>query len=483
MSNPWEEVKTMTSRNFTLTDQIEFASFSHDFNPIHVDPIASRRLIYGQPVVHGVNAMLWALATFASDHSGPVKILSLTCSFRKPLLLHEEVSVDIDSSSGCDTTIRLLQGGQVAVKISLSHISCEADQLEGFQGIETYESPFGVQPDLVAEEALADLAGEFSIAFNTDKAVDLYGPQLITIFGGQAIAEMTALTKVVGMHAPGLNSIFTEIKLKPAITIRQACRIHYKTQRYHKSFHCVVIACNSRTFDSVLKAFYRPPATLQPSYSCLKTSVLESEFELQRALVIGGSRGLGEVTAKYLAAGGAQVLLTYSRGVDDADAIVQDILLHGGIAQSVLFDLTTPDKEFPAIMKDFAPTDIYYFATPFIFSGQKEVFEESRLKQFIDFYVLGFHRIVNHFSKRNANRYFCPSTVALSESPAALGEYCVAKAAMEAYCEWVVKSKPYIKIAHPRLPRLGTDQTASIALVGNGDTALMLKLLRDFQRC
>jgi NADP-dependent 3-hydroxy acid dehydrogenase YdfG len=472
----------MINRRFTLADQIEFASFSHDFNPIHVDPIASRRLIYGQPVVHGVNAMLWALATFASDHSGPVKVQDLTCSFTKPLLLHEEISVDIDSSAGCDTTIRLRQGGQVAVKISLAHIPCEAGQLEEFQGIKTCGSPFGTQPDLVAEEALAELVGEFSIAFNIDKAVDLYGPRLITVFGGQAIAEMTALTKVVGMHAPGLNSLFTEIKLKPATAVRQACHIHYKTQEYDKRFHQLVIACNSRTFDSMLKTFYRPPATSQPGYSAIKKSVSDAEFELQRALVIGGSRGLGEVTAKYLAAGGAQVLLTYSRGVADADAIVQDISLHGGIVQSALFDLTTPDEEVPAIMNDFAPTDIYYFATPFIFSGQKGVFAESRLKQFMDFYVLGFHRIVNHFSKRGANRYFCPSSVALAERPAAMGEYCVAKAAMEAYCEWVVKNKPHIKIAHPRLPRLATDQTASIAVADNGDTALMLELLRDFHR-
>jgi hypothetical protein len=61
-----------------------------------------------------------------------------------------------------------------------------------------------------------------------------------------------------------------------------------------------------------------------------------------------------------------------------------------------------------------------------------------------------------------------------------MGEYCVAKAAMEAYCEWVVKNRPNIKIAHPRFPRLATDQTASIATTDNADTALMLKLLREF---
>jgi acyl dehydratase len=43
----------MSRRRFGLADQMKFASFSSDFNPIYIDPVASRRLIYGQPVVPG----------------------------------------------------------------------------------------------------------------------------------------------------------------------------------------------------------------------------------------------------------------------------------------------------------------------------------------------------------------------------------------------------------------------------------------------
>ena len=470
----------MISRRFTLADQIKFANFSGDFNPIHVDIVASRRLIYGQPVVHGVNAMLWALACFASGHQRPITVQSLTCSFTKPLLLNEDVTVDIDASVICKTIIRLRQGVQVVTKINLAYTLCEAGQLEEFQGAVTNDSSFGTQPDLVTEEDLPRLTGEFCMAFNTEKAIDLYGPQLLAVFGSQSVAEMTALTKVVGMHAPGLNSLFTEIKLKPARAVHQACQLRYKTQEYDQRFHQLVVSCNSKTFDSTLKAFYRPPAISQAAYSVLKQAVSDTEFASQRALVIGGSRGLGEATAKYLAAGGAQVLLTYSRGVGDANAIVEDISSHGGIAKTVLFDLTSPNQEVLAVMDSFEPTEIYYFATPFIFSGKKGIFAENRLKQFMDFYLLGFHRIIDHFSKCGVNRYFCPSSIALDENPAAMGEYCVAKAAMEAYCEWVVKNRPSIKIAYPRLPRLATDQTASIATTDNADTALMLNLLREF---
>lgn len=470
----------MISRCFELADQIAFARFSHDFNPIHVDPIASRRLIYGQPVVHGVNAMLWALAAFAEGVVGPIRVQSLTCSFTKPVLLDEVVVAVVDTTAASKAIIRLRQGGLVVAKIVVSYVPRDAGTLETFQGERLADPPFREQPDLVAEKALVELAGGFAMVFDEELATTLYGPRLLATFGSQAIAEMTALTKVVGMHAPGLNSLFTEIQLKPATVDRQPNWVQYKTHEYDQRFRQLVVSCRSRTFDALLKAFYRPPAVSQSSYSVLKRGVAQTEFASQRALIIGGSRGLGEVTAKYLAAGGAQVLLTYSRGASDAQAIVQDISVHGGIARSSPFDVTSFNADALATLDEFAPTEIYYFATPFIFSGQKDLFAEGRLKQFMDFYLLGFQQIVDHFSQRGAKRYFCPSSVALDELPATMGEYCVAKAAAEAYCAWVVKNKPEIRIAHPRLPRLSTDQTASIAAADNGDTALMLELLRDF---
>jgi hypothetical protein len=149
----------MISRRFTLADQIKFVNFSGDLNPIHVDLVASRRLIYGQPVVHGVNAMLWALACFASGHQRPITVQSLTCSFTKPLLLNEDVTVDIDASVICKTIIRLRQGVLVFTKINLAYTLCEAGQLEEFQGAVTSDSPFSTQPDMVIEEALPGLAG------------------------------------------------------------------------------------------------------------------------------------------------------------------------------------------------------------------------------------------------------------------------------------------------------------------------------------
>ena len=61
------------------------------------------------------------------------------------------------------------------------------------------------------------------------------------------------------------------------------------------------------------------------------------------ALVTGASRGIGRSSALALAKAGAQVLVHYSRGADEAKAVVQAIREAGGRAEAVSADLAAPD--------------------------------------------------------------------------------------------------------------------------------------------
>ena len=51
-------MEAVLSKIFQMTDQKEFSIFSGDFNPMHIDEVASRRFLYGKPVVHGINIVL-----------------------------------------------------------------------------------------------------------------------------------------------------------------------------------------------------------------------------------------------------------------------------------------------------------------------------------------------------------------------------------------------------------------------------------------
>src|ERR1700748_569003 len=61
------------------------------------------------------------------------------------------------------------------------------------------------------------------------------------------------------------------------------------------------------------------------------------------ALVTGASRGIGRASALALAKAGAQVLVHYGRGAQEAAAVVAGIRAAGGRAEATSADLTAPD--------------------------------------------------------------------------------------------------------------------------------------------
>jgi NAD(P)-dependent dehydrogenase (short-subunit alcohol dehydrogenase family) len=66
-------------------------------------------------------------------------------------------------------------------------------------------------------------------------------------------------------------------------------------------------------------------------------------FSGKTALVTGASRGMGRASALALAAAGAQVLVHYGRGANEAEAVVAEIRKTGGRADAIAADLAAAD--------------------------------------------------------------------------------------------------------------------------------------------
>src|SRR5882672_775457 len=71
----------------------------------------------------------------------------------------------------------------------------------------------------------------------------------------------------------------------------------------------------------------------------------------QVAVVTGGSRGIGAAITKRLAADGASVAFTYSKGADAASAVVKEIEGGGGKAIAIQADAADADAVRNAVEK------------------------------------------------------------------------------------------------------------------------------------
>jgi 3-oxoacyl-[acyl-carrier protein] reductase len=81
---------------------------------------------------------------------------------------------------------------------------------------------------------------------------------------------------------------------------------------------------------------------------------MPKKLEGKIALITGGSRGIGAAIAKRLAADGANVAITYTKGADAAASVVKEIERAGRKAIAIQADAADADAVKAAVEKTFA---------------------------------------------------------------------------------------------------------------------------------
>jgi hypothetical protein len=465
-------------------DIARFAALSGDFNPLHVDAIAARRLLFGSTVPYGVHVLLAALAAQFTGESAPLSLASLRVNFAAPAMPEAALIVETERSMIGESLITVRHEGKLLQSITAIFVAALPDLGDTIPD----QAHTPSRPRELALNEAADWIGAVPLA--VDRA--LLGALFPSLAGrlpiGQ-IAVLLAATRIVGMECPGLHSIFGGLELvftegppaAPAI-------LEFRIERVEPRMSLVRLAVEGGGSAGRLTAFFRPPPVVQSSAAEIALRLVRGEFAGRRPLIIGGSRGIGEIVAKLLAMGGAETWITYARGTTDAAAVAADIRAAGGQCDSFQFDVTDPPSVLAAGRppRDWWPSHLYYFATPSIQLTRGGAWDRALFGKYCAYYLDGMVASLTALEKLFARdgaplALFYPSTVFLDQPQHGAAEYSAAKAAGEALCQALGASRPWLHVRCARLPRLKTDQTNSLQRGAEaGDpVALLLGILRE----
>ena len=460
----------------------KFAYACGDFNPLHLDPVKARRYQFGSTLIHGINGTLRSLEKFFEDQPTPVRLSSLNVLFSKPVKQGAEITIFADRLNDSSARIEVYSEEKKVQTIDLCYSPATPhDCVIQAITIEHGSEPHPKEIDIADADSLK---ASVPLVWNPTLFNELF-PHLATTIPSSQCATILATTNVVGMHCPGLNSVYARLSLtfKPE---NQAplSSLGYSVDNVDERFSRVLIKVSNDTASGEIEAFFRPAPVCQPGFRELSSLVKKNQFSGQHALVIGGSRGIGELTAKLLAAGGARVTITFARGSIEAHSIARDISDNGGICEYRKFDLLEKDQFENLLPKDDKITHVYYMASPRIEKNTSSVWDGALFLSYADFYLNGLAEVVACF--KNDPRYrneklnvFIPSTVFLEQAEKGFGEYIAAKAAAEALAGQLGLMCPNWRFYTPRLPRMLTDQTSGISGLDSLDGARTIMTYLD----
>ena len=462
---------------FTPTDQRAFARLSGDFNPVHQDPVAARRTIAGEPIVHGLHLLLRALeGHFESGR--PVSTLAISARFEHPAPIGNAITVERHGRTSLALT---LDGTLRLVDVTVD--ACAAAPAHAAAAIQRRRARSTRGPRVRTLEDIAGASG--AIPLPDRRSVRRAFPRAARVLGADAVAAFAAISRLVGMECPGRDSLLSALSLCVTPNER-ASDLAWRVSRADVRFGLVRMEVSSGGVRGTVDAFVTPSPVPSPSFEAVAASVTAGEFAGQRALIVGGSRGLGAVTALIIAAGGGAPLVTFATGSADAARLRRSAARLGRRIDVARFNvLEDPAARLKQTCARFRPTHLYYFATPRIFRPRRDPFDDAVFQRFARFYVSAFGDVCAAVrSAVPSLNVFYPSTTAINLEPARdLTEYAAAKAAGEALCQSLSHSIPGVRILVRRLPRVTTDQTATILPIRAHDPlTVLLPIVRDMQR-
>ena len=443
----------IASRTFSLEDQNNFAKFSGDFNPIHLNEKESIKTHAGQPIVHGIHLLMWAINVLEVNITVNT---SIHVNFKSQVDLNTEVFAHHDQQKN---TILISNKDKLKIYADIKiidHDNSNHIQPKNREVVFSLNSNSPEEPnieDILLEDKNYNLFGGSKIGLGK-----IFFPFLVNNIGLNTVYEIACISSIVGMKIPGKHSLFVSLDLDFSSYENQENYI--KVNSKHETLKIISINYHGINFKGDIKAFFRPEPSSTRSINDLKLEYKDRNLLSKKTvLVIGGSRGIGAYVTKLCAIMGGEVTFTFNTNEEDAQKISKEVTNDEKKIEYFKLDVTDL-KSIYKINKSF--DHIYYFATPKIISNESEDLDISLINKYHLFYVTSFEEVIKFFSLKNKKSNFLyPSTTYINENREGFKEYIASKIEGENLCK-AFNRDLNIKILSPRLPPLDTDQNLSI---------------------
>jgi hypothetical protein len=458
------------SKTFDLDDQNWFAQISGDYNPIHINEIEARKLHSGGILVHGIHTVTWALDCFFKKKPQN-KLSSLKTKFFKPIYLNQKLFIVFENVNNKKDIIKVYD------KELLVSVILESSDLSFGDKIVDSKYHF----DFPKEFKYNDESNVIPISLSKKMILDKY-PFISNSVGLEIVSNIVGLSRLVGMECPGLNSLFVGFNINfNHKNVVNTNKIFWSINKYYSNQAPINISVKSSIMEGIVQAYIRPSPIIQlPFLEISKFTKNTINLNNTFSIIIGGSRGLGEVTSKIIASYGGNVIITYNNGKNEAIKICNDINTNTSSDLAVPLHLNI---ENPKNLFDYVTTNkiqinsIYYFATPKIKGIKSIELDEYLLNLYNLFYTVYFSRLLRLLNKNILNneiKIFYPSTIFIDQKNENLMEYVLSKKNAEAYIESINYKLKNIDIVVDRLDMLNTDQNNSVFSVETKDPLIVM---------
>jgi len=455
---------------FEQADLERFSTASRDRNPLHLSAEYARKTPYGSCLVFGILATLKACANFR-DRRGTV-ISSTAIEFRGPVYVGIDYLVEIQDESSDQASLKLSEGGRLVLKAVWSFCSGYARSLDYAElGGEYPREPAEWKPENPAEEYSLD--GVFAPA-RADFAELLESYSLTTKgFAPIQVAALMWSSFLVGMHLPGKRATFWRLKLDfqtadlPAfVPFSYQARTTGFDERLDLLRVAALLSSQGRSFATAEIAAFVLRDSPVPSVEVLKQLLTEQNgLQGKRALVIGGSRGLGAAISQALALQGCTVFLNYRDSTAEAEELKKAVATAPGRTELVKGDAS--DIEWCRRLRvdlfsrvgglDFLVCN----ACPPIRSLSFTADNVSRFQEFVSSSLALMAVPMSVFLESLNQHSGCNvliSSAAITTLPAEWPHYVTSKFALEGLVQWAAVNHKKVHFLLVRPPKLLTDQ-------------------------